>query len=157
MKNIISNFQELHEGESEVMENKRDLQTRDYVMVMLSWTNALRASNLSNMSIQHFDEVLESNVYVGAYLLKSPKYKTSLLYGSKTIVVSKELFQWLKIHISKLRPLITEDNDLPSQDMYVFTSSSQKSASNTMTQLTISNCLTNCFEQSGVCLFEDVF
>ena len=56
---------------------------RNNTMFMMNMANATRASNIINVTIKDLKEAQPLEEYNGAYGMKSTKYKTSLLYGTK--------------------------------------------------------------------------
>ena len=46
--------------------------------------------------------------FEGAMTMKSPKYKTSLLYGTKLMVLPKDLYDMLVMFVKKIRPVLVK-------------------------------------------------
>jgi len=64
---------------------------RNYLLVILTITNAARASNLMNITT---DDVLSATKHeeVAGWVFKSTHYKTSIIYGTKCMVVPDDLY-----------------------------------------------------------------
>lgn len=120
---------------------------RNYLLVNLSVTNAARASNLINITIQHVEDA-KFNEEFGAFTFKSSKYKTSMIYGSKEMVVPEDLFKSIQIYVEKIHPIIS------GKDCnYLFSSSRNRSNSDSrdaMDHSLISNSMTKSFLSAGV-------
>lgn len=81
---------------------------RNYLIFMLCVTNATRASNIINMTVQNLAEAVHDNEF-DALVIASPKYKTSMLYGRKAIVVCEELYGQLLQFSTHIRPRLIID------------------------------------------------
>ena len=69
----------------------------DYVMMILTFTNCLRSSNIVNINLHEKLNAKEHEEIKNAYYFRNTLYKTSLIYGEKIIVVPKDIYQ----HINK--------------------------------------------------------
>ena len=69
-------------------------------MLTLCVTNCLRSSNLMNVTIHDFEQAKKQEIE-NAYTFTSTKYKTSLVYGAKIILVSRAVYMQLKIYSKK--------------------------------------------------------
>ena len=85
-------------------------------MVSLTYFNCLRASNLMTTTLEDVRKIIPHNEINGAHVLKNDKYKTSMLYGAKIILL-------LKLYIQNLRPFITKDDKKHASKRFLFTSS----------------------------------
>ena len=117
---------------------------RNYLMAMICITNATRASNLINLTLQDLKEA-KHDAEFDALCILSKKYKTSLLYGRKAIVLPEELYGQLSNFVTHLRPRIADASDatLPDDEKAIFLCSGSGSR---MTHSTISNGLTHLFK-----------
>ena len=113
---------------------------------MTCFGNAARSLNLQNMTIFDLDGAKENKDF-DAMCVRSPHYKTSLLYGEKKLLFGKDLYKQLKYYVKYLRPLLTQDQSNDTNRRFIFTSSVKDNER--MTQSTIANALTRIFEQSG--------
>ena len=59
------------------------------------------------MTIQHVYDAIEDPEFVGAMTIKSDKYKTSILYGTKIMVIPTDLYAMICMYIKKIRPILT--------------------------------------------------
>ena len=64
---------------------------RNYLIVMLTITNAARASNLMNITVSDVTDA-KKHEEMPAFVFKSTKYKTSIIYGSKIMLVPEDLY-----------------------------------------------------------------
>ena len=96
---------------------------RNYLMVTICIVNCLRASNLMNMTIYDFQQAKSDAEIKGAYRFYNNKYKTSLVYGEKVILVSESLYDQIKTFITYVRPILTDDKFRSAKLRYIFTSS----------------------------------
>ena len=119
---------------------------RNHLMVILALGNALRASNLINMTLRDVTLAQPDQDFPGAFSISSTAYKTSMIYGQKKIVAPRLVFDQLKVYIAKYRSNLIEDTSIPEERRYVFTS-------NQGTQIThsgISNGMTSIFKLAGL-------
>ena len=143
VRKIVSNLNGIDEVSSPNYSLEDAIECRNYLMFMLCVTNALRASNLINMTISDMTNAVYDKEF-DATVIKSLKYKTSMLYGQKSIVCSEEIYGQLQKFVTFFRPkfLITEDDSLPLDQRKVFLSKNEE----TMSHSAISNGLTNLFQ-----------
>ena len=57
-------------------------------MVSLTYFNYLRASNLMNITLADVISMKPYNEIDGAHVITNTKYKTSMIYGAKMILIS---------------------------------------------------------------------
>ena len=118
--------------------------------------NCLRAPNLINMTIHDFRQAKRDNKIQGAYRSYNNKYKTSLLYGEKVILVSDSLYNQMKMYITYVRPIITDDKFRSAELRCIFTFSAEDSKSielmNQMNHSLVTKCLSQSFEKLQVFL-----
>ena len=96
---------------------------RNYLLVTICIVNCLRVSNLMNMTIYDFQQANSDAEINGAYRFYNNKYKTSLVYGEKVILVSESLHDQIKTFITYVRPTLTDDKFRSAKLRYIFTSS----------------------------------
>ena len=127
---------------------------RNYLMLNICIVNCLRASNLINMTIHDFQQAKKDNEIQGAYRFYNNKYKTSLVYGEKVILVSDTLHDQMNSYITHVRPIITDDKFRSAKLRYIFTSSTEDTKArelmNQMNHSLVSKCLSRSFEKSKV-------
>ena len=132
------------------------LDIRNYLVVNICIVNCLRASNLINMTIHDFRQAKRDNKIQGAYRSYNNKYKTSLLYGEKVILVSDSLYNQMKMYITYVRPIITDDKFRSAELRCIFTFSAEDSKSielmNQMNHSLVTKCLSQSFEKLQVFL-----
>ena len=54
-------------------------------------------------------EAKDDEEYENAKTIKSKKYKTSMLYGTKLMVLPKDVYGLLIMYIDKIRPILTSN------------------------------------------------
>ena len=91
-------------------------------MLMLTFINARRASNLINITLR---EVQSAKQYqeLDALVFKNNKYKTSLIYGAKIIFVATLTYKHIQLFVKYLRPTLILDSHRAPRDRYLFVSS----------------------------------
>ena len=97
--------------------------TRDYIMLTLYYINALRASNLINITLQEVLSAKRNKLIKDAFVFMNQKYKVSIIYGSKLILAPENLYNQIKLYIEHLRPKLTDDKHRLNRDRYLFVSS----------------------------------
>lgn len=65
---------------------------RNYLMVILTITNGARASNLINITIAEVKGARKDDQFEG-WIFKSAKYKTSIIYATKIMVVPDDIYR----------------------------------------------------------------
>ena len=64
---------------------------RDYIILTLHYTNSLRASNVTNITLKEVLSAEKDKETKEAFIFKNEMYKVSLIYGSKLILASEKL------------------------------------------------------------------
>lgn len=82
---------------------------RDYIILTLCYTNALRASNVINITLKEVLLAERDKEIKEAFIFKNKKYKVSLIYGSKIILASEKHYRHIKLYIDNLRPLLIDN------------------------------------------------
>ena len=118
--------------------------SRDYFMLQIAFQNACRSSNMLNMTLADVENALPDEKFLGAMVLRNKKYKTSMLYGDKIIVIPKDIFDLLKKYIKYVRPLLLQNK---KDEGYIFQS---KGSGAPMEGSNVSKCLTRSMKKSGV-------
>ena len=129
------------------------IHTRDYIMLTLCYINALRASNLINMTLQEVLSDKRDKIIKDAFVFMTQKYKVSIIYGSKLILAPENLYEQIKLYTEHLRPKLIDDKHRLNREIYLFVSSKQDSSDSKAVQLqhtTLAWCLTATCERSGV-------
>ena len=62
------------------------------------------------MTVKHVVEAQKDDEFE-AMVIKSPKYKTSMLYGAKLMVLPLDIYKLLRMYIKTLRPILTKGLD----------------------------------------------
>lgn len=75
-------------------------------------------------------------------MFRNEKYKVSLVYGAKVILVPKLLYKYIKLFIQHKTPI-----ELLGVDIYFLKNTGSKDVIEQMTQSTITWCLTRSFEK----------
>uniref|UniRef100_A0A7M5XG57 Uncharacterized protein n=1 Tax=Clytia hemisphaerica TaxID=252671 RepID=A0A7M5XG57_9CNID len=130
---------------------------RNLLIFIICQGNAARSSNKAEMTLQHIDEAVKSSDYVSngyAMVVKSEKYKTSLIYGEKLLVIPNAVFHQIKMYIEHLRPIIIKDEALEQCDRFLFNSTKagkkqDKNASRKMTSSLVASACTSLFIKCG--------
>ena len=125
---------------------------RNYLSIVLTTVNALRASNLINMTLADLDAHQTHENFTFAKCIKSKKYKTSLLYGTKIILVANHVFDQLEVFVKKIRPVLIKDENLPQSQRHLFVTKTKEDdiTAQKMSHSTISSMMTSEFEKAKV-------
>ena len=142
IQKVIKRLDNLQNGtlDIQIMPIKDLTEIRDYLMTNLVVINGARASNIMNIETKHVLESTYDEEYE-AYVFKSTKYKTSLVYGAKIMVLPRDLYNSLKTFIEKVHPVLSGKSD------YLFTSSRTKDK---MDHSMLSNALSTSFRLAGI-------
>jgi len=144
VKQIISHLNGIDDVTAGNYTLEHAMQCRNYLMFMLCITNALRASNLINMTVEDITKAVYDKEF-DALVIKSTRYKTSILYGRKSIVCSEELYGQLQKFVTYFRPkFIKAENESESlAERKVFPANNGEQQ---LSHSVISNGLTNLFQ-----------
>ena len=91
------------------------IELRNYILVMMSLANAVRASNIMNITIYDFQKARQDKEILKCKVIESKNYKTSLLYGTKVIACSEDLYRRMTLYIEHARPLMVDDKLFPPE------------------------------------------
>ena len=130
------------------------IDTRDFLMFMISIGNGLRSSNVLNLTIFDFNRAIEDPDFKGAKILQNKIYNTSIFYRTKFIVLEYDLHEMLTIYIVHLRPLLITDEMEDDEKRYLFTSSRSGRHCMPMTQSNIAQALSSTFRKAKVVSIE---
>lgn len=93
-------------------------------MAMLCMINAARSSNIIFMTLHDVKQATTDDEYVNARIIRSTRYKTSMLYGVKILALYEATYNHLMTYVSTLRPLLVNDEDRKDEFRFLFHSSS---------------------------------
>ena len=78
-----------------------------------------------NVTIHHFQKAKKHEEIGNAYTFTNTKYKNSLVYGAKIILVSRLVYVQLKSFVTLIRPVLTDGKTKSSKLRFIFTSSAK--------------------------------
>ena len=116
---------------------------RDYLLIMICMFNATRASNLINIMCSDIDDMVQDATFPDAWCFKSDRYKTSLLYGTKVIIVDEPLKHELEKFVMEYVPVLSPMTDATKQPLFGTIRKSKISHS------AISNGMSKSFRKAG--------
>ena len=70
---------------------------RNFIMYMITTANACRSSNIVNITLHDIQEATTDENFIGAKVIKSRRYKTSMLYGTKIILLSEAVYYYVQV------------------------------------------------------------
>jgi len=114
---------------------------RNHLMVILTFGNAARSSNLINITLNDIESAIPEKDY-DAFSISSTNYKTSLLYGEKKMLMAEDLYHQVANYILYLRPKIISDAHKLKSERSLFTSTRSDGE---MSHSCISNGMSNLF------------
>ena len=106
---VCQKFNEIFDDPETFVSFQDAIDMRNYLIVTICIVNCLRASNLMYMTIFDFQQAKIDAEIKGAYRFYNHKYKVSLVYGGKVILVSESLYDQIKTYITYVRPILTDD------------------------------------------------
>ena len=71
------------------LSKQKAIDVRDYLMVSLTYFNCFRPSNLMNITLADISRMKPHNEIDGAHVITNTKYKTSMIYGAKMILIKR--------------------------------------------------------------------
>ena len=95
---------------SDKLSKQKAIDVRDYLMVSLTYFNCFRASNLMNITLADISRMKPHNEIDGAHVITNTKYKTSMIYGAKIILISTTHVEQIQLCIEHLRPFVSKDD-----------------------------------------------
>lgn len=119
MKDIIEVLNKVDtEGEKATTNLQDAVNVRDHLMLTLTYINALRASNLINITLKEV-HTTKPHDELEALVFKNNKYKTSLICGAKVILVPTLTNHHIQLYIKYLRPLLILDSHRALKDIFI--------------------------------------
>ena len=81
---------------------------------MVSIINACRASNLSNLSIADLMNAKDDAAIPNGKgkVIDQRKYKTSFVYGRKSIIIPIDIYNHMVNYVQYYRPVLVQDKEL---------------------------------------------
>ena len=143
------------EGEEAKISLKDVIHVRDHLILTITFINALRVSNIINVTLKEVEAAKKHDEF-DAFAFKKNKYKTSLIFGEKIVLIPTLTYHHIKLYLKYLRPLILLDSHRVLRNRYLFVGSKQgpQKQAVQMSYSLILNRLLKCFEK-GVALGED--
>ena len=93
----------------------RDVQ--NYLIFVYCAANALRFSNIMEMTIQDFNTATKMpDSFPKRRVIKSIHYKTSFIDGEKGVCIAEEIYMQSIIYEDFLQPLLISNEDLPESE-----------------------------------------
>ena len=93
VKNIIGLFNKLDKDSEEAMTTLQDaIDVRDHLILTVTFINALRASNIINITLKEVEAANKHDEF--------DKYKTSLIYGAKVVLIPSLIYHHVKLYIN---------------------------------------------------------
>ena len=126
---------------------------RNFLAFVFCSSNALRASNLINKTLHDFNSAKRlPEEYPPGWQIMANNYKTSFLYGTKTINLSMEVYSQAIIFRDYFRPIILNDEELPDEERYLFPTwkAINENPNQQLTASAIANILTQTFKDAKV-------
>lgn len=99
------------DGEQSYLNTKEHTCARNFLLMLLTVSNASRAGPLINMTLKDVDNA-EYDEETGRNVISVVKQKTQLTYGAAQLSLDKESFGYLLIYIYKIRSLVKGAKDL---------------------------------------------
>ena len=126
---------------------QKAIDVRDYLIVFLTYFNCLRASNLMNITLADVSSMKPHNEIDGAHVITNTKYKTSMIYGAKMILISATHAEQIELCIEHLHPFVSKDDQKDTSQRFLFISSrisTEKPLGQKMDHLAIANAHCKC-------------
>ena len=107
-----------NEGEEFKATLQDAVNVRDHLMLMLTFINALWASNLINITLREVQSA-KQHQELDALVFKNNKYKSSLIYSAKIILVPTLTYKHIQLYVKYLRPTLILDSYRAPRDIPV--------------------------------------
>ena len=120
-------------------------------MVSLTYLNCLRASTLMNITLADISRMNPHNEIDGAHVITNTKYKTSMIYGAKIILISTTHAEQIQLCIEHLRPFVSKDDQKDESQRFLLTSSrisTEKPLGQQMDHSAIANAMASSFKKA---------
>ena len=126
---------------------------RGYMISSLTYTNALGASNVINITLKEVLSSKRDKEIQEAYVFKNGNYKVSIIYGAKIILSSEKLYNHIILYIRHLCALLINEKHRLDRERYLFVASRADSTSSQAVQLkhtALSWSLTKTCKRAGI-------
>ena len=80
---------------------------RDFLLLEISIDNANRAGVLSNMTMSEWERAAREE---DRFVIRVQKHKTFATHGPANIVLTKHLYNWIRLYINEVRPTVAKRN-----------------------------------------------
>ena len=133
------------------LSKQKVIDVRDYLTVSVTYFNCLRVSNLMNIILADISRMKLHNEIDGAHVITNTKYKTSMIYGSKIILISATHAEQIQLYIEHLHPSVSKDDQKDESQRFLFTSSrinTEKPLGQQMDHSAISNAMASSFKKA---------
>ena len=163
VQNLTKLLQDIeNKGQKKYLSSSGIVDSRD-LMLTLAYKNCLRCSNLMNITLKDFNMAKKDKDIKDSYTFTNKKYKVSIIYGSKLVLVPIALYNQLKLYVKFVRPKIVKDSCRASQDRYLFVTipkEEERPSWKPMQHSAVTSCLTRSFNKASVspdsCHFKSV-
>ncbi|XP_047134149.2 uncharacterized protein LOC124812107 [Hydra vulgaris] len=118
---------------------------RDYLMINICFWNATRSSNLMNICLGDITNAYQNEEFPDVYCINSDRYKTSMIYRTKIMVVDDVLLDNINVYIETYLPLLMGKKPISPSSFIFVTKSSER-----ITQSAIANGMTVSFKKAGL-------
>ena len=133
------------------LSKQKAIDVRDYLTVSVTYFNCLRVSNLMNITLADISRMKLHNEIDGAHVITNTKYKTSMIYGAKIILISATHAEQIQLYIEHLRPFVSKDDQKDESQRFLFTSSrisTEKPLGQQMDHSAIANAMASSFKKA---------
>ena len=120
---VVKFLNELAANPKSFVSASRATDVRNYLIFIYCATNALRSSNIMEMTLKDLEEATKMpDDFPKGRVMKSNNYKTSFLYGVKAVCIAEEIYVYTLLYRDYLRPLLVQNEDpaLPDHERYFF-------------------------------------
>lgn len=153
VQNLTKLLQDIeNKGQKKYLSSSGIVDSRD-LMLTLAYKNCLRCSNLMNITLKDFNMAKKDKDIKDSYTFTNKKYKVSIIYGSKLVLVPIALYNQLKLYVKFVRPKIVKDSCRASQDRYLFVTipkEEERPSWKPMQHSAVTSCLTRSFNKASV-------
>ena len=89
---------------------------------MIEIVNACRSSNLSNLTILDVHNAQDDENLKGrGKVIDQRRYKTSFVYGTKSLLIPIDIFNHIKVYLKVFRPLLIQDREICGENALMIT------------------------------------
>ena len=75
------------------------IDVRDHLILTVTFINVLCASNVINITLKEVEAANKHDEF-DAFVFKNNKYKTSLIYGAKVVLIPSLMYHHVKLYIN---------------------------------------------------------